>query len=440
MSVRQSSHSKRLSMVAVTLVAGLASADELTLERALNEGLSQSPAVQKAASQKEEASWKRVESFSGHLPSLSAGVSLLTDKKYALTDVQFPGSPVESHIPQIIPTASYTLNLQFPIFDGFATSNRYWAARESEDAAGEEFNWARFQHQRQITLAFYKALAYASLQDVAEQSSKTFEDHLKDTKLFKSSGLSTHYDVLRVEVQVNEAQTEVLNSKDNADMARLKLNELLGNDEDLRPLAGTLLVPEETWIQKITGESGRSDVAALRHRVESAKYQDKAAGRYLVPRVSLFGQYQEYNNRSDHYEIQHEDFRDAYQVGVLLTWNLFDGFASVARSHQATEQKYQAEKSLRLTDLKSKQDVEFWKRKFLYFCKVYKTRLSDVSKSTETWRLAREGRRAGTRTNTDLLDAETELFRAKANVINAQLGAIEAWVNLELATGQGDKS
>ena len=72
----------------------------------------------------------------------------------------------------------------------------------------------------------------------------------------------------------------------------------------------------------------------------------------------------------------------------------------------------------------------------LYFCDVYRSRLGDIEKARESVRLARVGRKVGARTNTELLDAESDLYRAQAGVVNSQLGAIEALLNLELATGR----
>jgi outer membrane protein TolC len=109
---------------------------------------------------------------------------------------------------------------------------------------------------------------------------------------------------------------------------------------------------------------------------------------------------------------------------------------SIGKAGQAAEQYFQADKNLRQTQIKSKQDFDFWKRKFKYYCTVYKARVSDVEKANESVRLARIGHRAGVRTNTDLLDAELELFHARAGAVNAQEGAIEALINLEMATGQ----
>ncbi|MNL23369.1 Outer membrane efflux protein [compost metagenome] len=123
-------------------------------------------------------------------------------------------------------------------------------------------------------------------------------------------------------------------------------------------------------------------------------------------------------------------------MGLSLTWNIFDGMTSISRSKQSVEQRYQVEKNLYQAELKAKRDFDLWKRKFIYFCAVYESRLSDVTKSQESVRLSREGQRLGSRTNTDVLDAEAELYRARAGVVNAQMGAIEALANLELSTGQ----
>ena len=153
-----------------------------------------------------------------------------------------------------------------------------------------------------------------------------------------------------------------------------------------------------------------------------------------MPKVTLAGTYQQYNNRTD--DVIGDGYRSAYSAAVNLNWNIFDAGVSYARDRQAVEQKVQAEKSLILARQKSVNDFEFYRRRYLYYASVYQARVGDVGKSTESVRLAKEGRRVGSRTNTDLLDAEAELFRARAGLVNAQIGAIEALINLEVATGQ----
>lgn len=407
----------------------------LHLQDALNEALNNSPKVQKSESQYRETDWKKTESYSGFLPTLSAQASYLFDKKYALVDVNLNNVPLA--IPQVVPTTNAYLTAQWSIFDGFASTNRYLSADAFSESAKNDFDWTRFQVQREVTVLFYKALAAKELKAVAEQNVRALEDHLKDVRLFKKVGSSTNYDVLRVEVQMSEAQSELLNATDSVELSRGRLSEALGLDQDVAEVDGILprLNPDVVAkLEKATLED-RKDLQALRLRAEGFKHQEDSAEKYWVPRISLIGQYQYYNNRNDRFD-DFDQFRDAYQFGVMLNWNLFDGMTSISRSKQSIEQKYQAEKTVRQAELKSQRDFDMWKKKFLYYCKVYEARLNDISKSEESVRLAREGQKVGARTNTDVLDAEAELYRARAGAVNAQVGAIEAIVNLELSTGQ----
>ena len=407
----------------------------LTLDRAVNEALRGSPNLQRVESVAEEARWKKTESLAFFLPSLNLTATYLTNKKYMLTDISLGGANVS--VPAVLPTTNFVFQAQLPLFDGLANVDRYRSAIALESAASSEASWARFRTQREVILQFYKAIAARALKEVAEQNLRTLQDHLHDVNLFKRAGISTNYDVLRVDVQLSEARSEVMNTEDNLYLARSRLNEFLGMGADDRPLDGALPLLSSSILQNVKPEvdSRRGDLAALAEKSRAATLQSQAASKFWVPKISLFGQYQYYNNLDNSYSNT-DKFRNAYAGGLMLSWNLFDGLGSVARSGEATEQKIQSEKALLMGNLHAKQELEFWKRKFIYFCSVYSSRQSDIQKSNESVRLARAGRRAGSRTSSDLLDTETELFRARAGAVNSQLGAIDALINLELTMGR----
>lgn len=393
----------------------------------------QSPTVRRAESATEEVSWKKVESFSSFLPTFQAQATRLLGREWLYTDISFGGGPVS--VPQILPTTIYGLGMNWILFDGFSNVQRYNAARSMEKAGRQDLDWTKFQGSRNVVLLFYRALAAQTLRDVAQANLKTLEDHLNDVQLFKKAGAGTKFDVLRVDVQASEARSELLNATDNMSISLLRLGELIGIEVADRAIQGQLPVLAPDLVQNLKyDENKRSDLHALESRVAGLESAASAANKFWVPRVSLGGQYQHYNNLNN--EFTGDGFRDAYSVAVNLNWNLFDGGVSYARDRQAVEQKVQAEKTLQLTRLKSKNDFEFWRRRYLYFASVYQARTGDVAKSTESVRLAKEGRKVGTRTNTDLLDAEAELFRARAGLVNSQIGAVEALINLEVATGQ----
>jgi outer membrane protein TolC len=396
--------------------------------------LSSSPRILKSESALEESSWQRVGSYSGFLPTVSVGAQRVFDKQYLLTDIQFPGSPTTTSIPQIIPTTTYSLTANWLIFDGFANVERFESAKAFEGSAKADADWTKFQAEREVILLYYQALASKVLRQVAEQNAKALEDHLSEAKLFKRAGITTNFDLLRVEVQLSESQSEVLNSKDSETVSLLRLGDLTNVDYSAREISGELPILEPTLVAGVQLGT-RKDIESLEKHVEGLEEAADAEGKHWLPKVSLFAQLQRYNNRTDAL-VNNDDFRDARTVGVQLSWPLFDGFADVARTGVAKEREHQSEYSLMQARTKMRTDLEYWKRKFIYYTTVYRSRSSDVAKSTESVRLAREGRKVGARTSTELLDAESELFRSRAGLVNSQIGAIEALVGLELASGR----
>lgn len=429
--------SARIFLICISgLLAGQAFAETLTLSQALEAVHRSSLKTEIAESQWRQQDAVRTEALAGFIPTLVAQVSYLFDKRYVYFDTTLLGN--ELSIPQIVPGSSLSVTANWSVFDGLASTNRYQGAKALSQAAEKNFSWTRFQVEREIVVLFYRALAAKELELVAQRNLRALEDHLKDVKLAKKVGTSTSYDVLRAEVQQSSAQSELLNATDNVEVSRARLSEALSLEENVDDVAGALPQLSPSLLQNLNvqrGDMERMDLQALELKSAGLEYQAKAAGRHWVPRVSLFGQYQYYNNIDQRFD-DWDQYRDAYQVGVLLTWNIFDGMSSVGRSRQSAEQRLQAEKSLRMARLKSRRDIDLWKRKFLYFCAVAEARQGDVLKAEESVRLAREGLKAGARTSTDVLDAEAELDKARAESVNAQLGALEAIVNLELSTGQ----
>jgi outer membrane protein TolC len=226
-------------------------------------------------------------------------------------------------------------NLQIPVFDGFATTNRVAAAEDSYEAAKLNLDWQKFQLERDVILQFYRAVAAEQLLAVAKQSQKALEDHLKDTRLFKGAGMSTHYDVLRVEVQASEARSEVMNTEDNVAIARIKLAELMGENLDVNSVQSR--VPEgqlpqlkidliKMEVDKIkAAHSGnaqhfiqRKDLEALQLKLDGLSKSASAASRHYFPKLSLFAQYQYYNNKNNKF-ADAASYRNAYSTGVSLT-------------------------------------------------------------------------------------------------------------------------
>ncbi|MFL5785827.1 MAG: TolC family protein [Bacteriovoracaceae bacterium] len=412
----------------------LSHAEELDLNTALREVNIDSPDIASAKSRAEAARWGKLEAFgAGFLPRLKANANYLTDKKYQFINLNLNGAPVV--FPSIFPNSQANIMAELPLFDGFASTNHYQAASSRSDAAQEDLNWDKFRTEMEVTLNYYRALAASQLRIVATQNLKVLQQHEKDAHLFRKSGLSTNFDVLRVQVQVSKANTDLEDAEDAIILTRQRLAQSLGHEKEDREIVGELPVPRPEVLQRARGESDRSDLRSLQLQSIALENERAAANRYWVPQFSFFANYNFYNNLSQGLN-DWSSYRNSRQVGFLMTWNIFDGLVSHSQAKQAIERKLQSESSLRKGRIGAVRDVETWSRRFKTLCHVYQARLQDIKSSEESVRLAREGKRVGARTDNELLDAELDLSRSRADAVRAQLGAIEALIELQLAEGR----
>jgi outer membrane protein TolC len=415
------------------------SSQTLTIEAAVTEGLDRSPEIQRARAIKSENEWRHFETLgSGFLPKVSVEAHHYFDTKYTLTSINFGGDILS--FPGFYPTNSASLDVMIPIFDGMANVRNLQSATLVNDASTEELTNAEFHLKEEIRLAFYKALAADQLQTVAAQNVKTLEDHLKQVDTQKKGGVATNYDVLRVQVQLNEAHADAIDAEDAFETSRRKLTELIGLEADQRTLKGNLPVPNVDRVKDLKmGEvtKQRPDIKALDLRAEASERTQRAQSDWLIPSVYVGGEYMLYDSQVFSGSVQDTgNYLSAYNVGVFLKWNLFDGGVAIAREKEAAFRTVESEKTAEVAKLQVPYDFEYWKRRYISNTDHYISKKFDISRSEESVRLAKEEERAGTRTSTETLDAELDLFRAKAGVVNAIVNAAEAEIRLELALGR----
>ncbi len=418
-----------------------ADAPALSLDRAIQEAMMNSPTIQAAEAAVSESRWRHFEALgSGFLPKISGNLTHFFAEEYQDTTIVFGGAALT--FPGIYPTTQFGLSATIPIFDGFANIHHLQAAAREQTAAEEEYERAKFELVQNVRLAFYQALAASQLDEVAEQNVKTLDDHLRQVEIQRRGGAATNYDTLRVSVQLSEARADAIDAKDNVVLTRKKLTELLGLEDDNRTVTGELPAPDATNVRglELSGvPTDRTDIHALDMRSEAADYNRSANGAWIIPSVSLGGQLLYYNELTDTSSgsiVDNQQYEKAYSFGLFLTWNLFDGGVSYARERESTYQQKQVDSRTRAAKLQIPYDFAYWKRRFLSNTDHYEARKQDVERSEESVRLAKEEERAGTRTSTETLDAELDLFRAKAGVVNALVSAAEAEIRLELALGR----
>ncbi|MFN3453565.1 MAG: TolC family protein [Pseudobdellovibrio sp.] len=212
----------------------------LTVEQVLDEALENSPAVVKARAAYDEQGWKKVEAVSAFLPTVTGSLNYITNKKYTYVDMNMGGNPTS--VAQIVPTTQYTASARWNVFDGFASTYRFKAAQQLQESSRLDYEWVKFQTERQALLAYYKVLAAEQIKQAAEQNLKALKDHTKDVQALKKAGISTQYDVLRTEVQQSESESDLISAEDQLIEARNRLAEILGKSSEDRMPNGQLPV------------------------------------------------------------------------------------------------------------------------------------------------------------------------------------------------------
>ncbi len=419
--------------------AFLAQAGEsgLVLTDAVETGKRNSPELKRLGLIVEASGAKRWEAISGFLPQLSVNANYFFNAKYASLGINFGSNPVT--IPSAYPQTNIEITGSWTFFDGFATWNSYQASVLGYEAAQLEFEDAQFRSLNFIRTRFFQALAAQQLAEVANQNIETLEHHLSLVQMNEQAGTGTRVDVLRLQAQLEEARAEKILADDNTILARWTLAEAMGVDEAPQRLEGTLPVPAENQVPDSLQfkVAERRDLQAQVKRELASDRMSSAGWGSLIPRASLFAveQFFGYNNFFNSSISATDGLQNAWGFGLRLSWNLFDGGASIAKKVQFDAQAKQAAQVTRKTLLSAAADFETWRRRYTYNVVLFKARQRTVEQYEESVRLATISVKAGTKTHWEFLDAERDLFRARAGVIQAQLAAAESLSHLENASG-----
>jgi outer membrane protein TolC len=428
----------RVLIYILVLVSAGPEAFALNLDQATHEAEANSPDLRRLQAVSERLSWGKLDAASTYLPHLTAGFDHYFKSEYMRENVVFGGAVIG--FPAAYPQDSLNLEAEITVFDGFAGMDRFRAARLNAEAAELDLRRARLNLSANVRNAFCQALAAQKLVEVAKQNVNTLEEHLAHARLTERSGYGVRFDVLRIEATLEEARAELESAENNVFIARDGLTVLLGQStHDDRPLEGELPVLKEADIPKDLSldPAARSDMQAQFLREQASAQEVSAAHGAYLPSLSVFADEQYYKFGSFDPAIEPTPgYQNAWAFGLRLRWNIFDGGHTYARAQMASAAAGEAAAQTQKEMTRLPREFDTWKRKYFYSVSLYRARVRALKQFEESVRLAGVSLRAGTRTHTEMLDAELDLFRARGGVVRAQAEAIEALGNLELAAGR----
>ena len=271
---------------------------------------------------------------------------------------------------------------------------------------------------------------------IAQASVDNAQRSLEDTQALERAGLGTKFDVLQAEVQLSDLQQQLTEAIGQQEIARRQLSETLSIKEtatlqaaDPVEVAGTWPLPLEKSIALAL--QNRSELAEILEQRQIAQQNRRLIKGSFGPQASVSASASFADDISDDSSSQL-----GYTLGGQVTKLIFDGGATKANAKQ---QKLNVE--IAETQFANFKNLIRFQVEQNYFTLKssfdnIQTNERAVEQAEESLRLARLRFQAGIGTQLEVSNSETDLTRAKSNLLSATIDYNRALISLQRFVGR----
>jgi len=378
-------------------------------------------------------------------------ISFLTPAQAAALPNDLKGLAQGFAFPLVLDNYLLEASINIPISDYLVRLDQaYTAATASVDAARWDVVGARAASSANGRVAYYTWLRARGGVIVAVQALNDQKTHLRDARNQFNVGNASKADVLRAETAAASAEYALEQAKNLSDLSEKQLRVAIHVPDGTALAPGEDLdapvVPVQGNVHAFTVEAlaARPEIKSADANAESIRKQADIARAGRFPNLSAFGDaiYADPNPRyfPQRTATQGPIWFPTWDVGAQLTWSpndiLINGASAADMDSKAAN--IEANKNV----VRDSIDVEVTQT-------LQAVRLADfgVESSTrelasadEAYRVARELFNNGRGTSTTLTDAETDLTRARLDLLNSKTDARIARIRLDHALGRDAKA
>jgi outer membrane protein TolC len=350
------------------------------------------------------------------------------------------GGPPLVIYPDIPDNFRTRLDLQWPIYTGGRTDALLRAARAEAAASGEDLTMARADLRLEITRAFWALVTSDETVTVLQDSLRRVDAHLADVRNRRAVGLVPPSDVLTAETQRSHQEVGLIEARARRDSAMADLARLVGLSIDavIAPdMALTPAVPpaDATAALVERAKADRPERKAIAERVTAAGERQQAAAAGAKPQFNVTGGV-DYASPNPRHFPRSIKWQTSWDAGMSLVWSFWDGGRVRAQMAEAAA----AERALheRLAELDTRIATDVLQRRLELDASVAAIRAAEdgVRSAAEARRVVADRFNAGVATNTDVLDAQTDLLTAELDRTRALAQSRLAEARLNRAMGR----
>jgi len=428
------------SVLALALFVGMANANAqekktLTLDEAVQLGIQNSKNLKIDAAKIEEATADLLEAKNRQLPELKVSGSYMYLPNKPNMNIKLPGLSSEGgSSPEIHQVLYGSANLSVPIYSGGRIKYGIQSAKYLVEAS------KLTTENDKTAIAYNVAQAYNNLFK-ANQSIKVLEENLtasqkRDETFFKleNNGVIARNDRLKANLQTSNIELQLLEAKNNYNIANINMDLLLGLPETTEIEVDQNYIEEGEDVKPVdfyvnAAKENRKDLQALDKQRQAAALGTKAAKAENLPSIAFTGGYV----AADIPKFL--TIYNAVNVGVGISYNLSNIWKenSAYKQSKAREMQLSATNELLNDNIKldvnrEYQNTDYSKKRIAVFEK-------SAEQANENYRITKNKYDNGLATMTELLDADAAQIEANVGVINAKADAALAYRKLLQTTG-----
>nr|WP_299419402.1 TolC family protein [uncultured Emticicia sp.] len=130
-------------------------------------------------------------------------------------------------IQDTITSNSFGANANFTIFNGFSLKNQIIQNQYNAEADQVEIQRAKNELRTRITLAYMQVLMNQELSKIAQEQIQNIQSQYKRAKALVNEGNMPKTNLIDLDAQIATAEYDALNAKNNIDVSKLSLAQLM---------------------------------------------------------------------------------------------------------------------------------------------------------------------------------------------------------------------
>lgn len=333
-----------------------------------------------------------------------------------------------------------TVSASMPLVN-FALWEQIKSKQTDIDLILEQARSSKINMTKQVKDAYFSVLLAKSSLKVLEQSISNAKEALRTTKAAYDNGLSSEYDYIRAQVQVNNLNPSYIAAKNGVDLAILQLKMILSLPENQKVDISEKLEDYENNVSLLndmennTLLANNTELRQLDLNIQSLQHKLKMTNAQHMPSLAAFGQYQ-YLTQAEDFRIKDYDWVSSAAVGLQLSIPIFQGNRVINQSKQVkiAIQELELQKNYTTDGMNLQVTSAINNMKAAHEQLI--ANKDAINQAQRGYEIAKVRYSTGSGTILELNDSELSLTQSKLNYQQSLYNYLSAQTNLEKVLGK----